>query len=483
MASYKPLILKDISLILPHKICFENFNASIPYGSKIAVMGNNGTGKSTLLKSIYGIDTPLEGEINIPDDNIVAYVPQIIENYDNLSGAQRFHKVLTQALCASPDILLLDEPTNHLDLSNRRELLNMLNRYTNTLIVSSHDPELLRLIDTIWNISDGHIEVFSGNYDDYQREISIKRAGLEARLSALEKEKKQAHKNLMQEQKRAANSRRHGEISKIRGKWAPIVAGGKKRQAQVTAGRKNSLINSKRDDINRQISELGVREVLAPSFTLPSGSARGNVLFVSDGAAGYSDKIILKDINLSLNAGEKIAVVGDNASGKSTLLKAVMDSSLRVGGVWQTPRLNNCAYLDQHYNNIRVAAKASAGVSALDVISSISPGWTHAEIRRHLNAFLFRKNEEVSADINTLSGGERARLSLAAIACRVPDILMLDEITNNIDLQTRLYTEDILKVYPGAMIIISHDMDFLESVGIDYILRVEDGTLKRGNLI
>lgn len=476
MTSHKSVIFKNVSLVLPHKICFEDFNAVVPSGSKIAVMGNNGLGKSTLLKAICALPTPVEGEITASSGCVIAYVPQIVENYSTLSGAQRFHKAFTEALAKRPDVLLLDEPTNHLDASNRYQLLNMLSRYNNTLICATHDPELLKTVDIIWHIAEGRINVFRGNYDDYLREMSLKRQSLQARLNSLEKEKILSHKKLMREQQRAAAARRHGEALNNNKKWAPIIAGGKKRLAQNTAGAKSVRLAAEREEINAEIGELNFRRHIAPSFNIPAGNIRGNVLFISGGAAGYDGKIILNDVNLSLNSGEKLALVGDNAVGKTTFFRAVADAKFRLGGIWQTPPVKSIGLLDQHYNNI------SGYKNALDLISSLSPSLSHGEIRRHLNDFLFRKNEEVSAPVNILSGGERARLSLAAISCLVPDLLLLDEITNNIDLETRGCIEDILRAYPGAFIIISHDMPFLRAVGVTCAVRIKDGRLIREDL-
>ncbi|MCL2888647.1 MAG: ATP-binding cassette domain-containing protein [Elusimicrobia bacterium] len=471
---HKPLALKNLSLVLPHKICFENFNASVPYGAKIAVIGVNGGGKTTLLRAIKEDKTLIDGEIAVPPGAVVSYVPQTVTEHDDLSGGQRFNKALSSALAAAPDILLLDEPTNHLDRANRKSLMNMLEYFKGTLIVVSHDPELLRNVGTIWNIENGAVNIFTGNYDDYMRESEIKRAGLNAKLESLEKEKKQNHRSLMAEQERAAKSRRHGELARDKGKWAPIIAGGMERRAEKTAGSKKSAIFDKKDEINEQIRALGVREIIKPSFNIPAGAQNGTALFIMDGAAGYGGKVVISGVNLTVAAGEKVAVTGDNASGKSTLFKAIMNPARRLGGTWDAPKTEEVGFLDQHYNNI-------AGTrNALDVISAAAPQWTHAEIRKHLNDFLFRKNEEVNLDISLLSGGERARLSLAAIAARVPRLLLLDEITNNIDLATRRHIEEILSAYPGAMIVISHEDDFINSVGVQTVYSFQNGTLKKG---
>lgn len=140
------LILKNLSLILPHKICFEDFSAEIPYGAKIAVIGDNGAGKSSLLKALAGEPTPVEGEIVTPPDLTLAYVPQTVLDRPDLSGAQRFHKKLTEALSRRPDILLLDEPTNHLDLRTKEYVAQILKAYPGAFLIVSHEPEFLKEI-------------------------------------------------------------------------------------------------------------------------------------------------------------------------------------------------------------------------------------------------------------------------------------------------------------------------------------------------
>lgn len=469
--AFKTLItLDNLSLILPHKNCFENFSATVPYGAKIAVTGNNGTGKSTLLKALNGQETFTEGAINT-HTSAIAFVPQTIEDYQNLSGGERFNKALGLALAQNPDILLLDEPTNHLDISNKKSLLAMLQRFRGALIVVTHDRELLRRADTIWHIHDGKITVFNGNYDDYAADISIQKSALESRLNNLEKNKKAMHKKLMKEQDRAAKSKKHGEAAKNSGKWAPIIAGAMQRKAQQTAGGKKRDIFTKKEDINEQIKSLGVTQHITPSFTLSGQSGSGAPLFIMEGSAGYGAKLILRDINITVNCAEKVAIIGNNACGKSTLFKAILGQAARLGGTWNAPNPAYIGFLDQHYDNLPRSATPA------QIIAAIKPQWQQADIRKHLNDFLFRKNEEANAFVQTLSGGERARLSLAAIACQVPRLLLLDEITNNIDLETKTHIEDILKTYPAAFMLISHDIDFVLNIGVDTIYKMQDGRL------
>jgi ATPase subunit of ABC transporter with duplicated ATPase domains len=453
---HKPIKIHDISLYFPHKVCFEDFSAQVLYGSKIGIIGRNGSGKSSLLKLLIGM---------IPPEVTIALVPQIIETEDPLSGGQRFNQALTAALSQIPDILCLDEPTNHLDRSNRQSLIRMLRSYPGTLLVVTHDKEVLRsLIETIWHIDQGKIISFSGSYDDYLRERAIERQSLEQEISRLNRDKKQMHESLMKEQHRAAKSKSKGEKSIDQRKWPTVVSKAKALNASETSGKKKSEIRSKKSNLLDKLSELKQPEMIVPTFSLSASEIGSNMLLsISKGAVGYSsDKMILKDINLSVSPRQHFALLGDNGSGKTTLVKAILrDPNLFTSGDWILPKPEDIGYLDQHYGTL------DSNQTILDFIQNLVPTWTQVEARRHLNDFLFRKNEEVNALISTLSGGEKARLSLAQIAAKTPRLLILDEVTNNIDLETKNHIIEVLKSYPGAMILISHDQDFFEEIGID----------------
>ena len=201
ICAHNPIQINNISLEFTHKTCFKNFTTQVTYGERIAIVGKNGSGKSTLLKILQGLIEPTDGIIKLPKEVQIGYVPQIIEETQEiatLSGGQRVNKALTKALSISPNILLLDEPTNHLDLNNRKSLLKMLRTYTGTLIIVSHDIELLsNYIDKLWHIDNNNIYMFSGNYNDYMREIHIKRNYIEQELFKLKHQKKEIHQNLM----------------------------------------------------------------------------------------------------------------------------------------------------------------------------------------------------------------------------------------------------------------------------------------------
>jgi ATPase subunit of ABC transporter with duplicated ATPase domains len=452
---HNPIFIKDFYLSFPHKTCFENFSATISFGDRIGVIGRNGSGKSSLLRMI----------VDNNSDVSTAIVPQIIDDFDSLSGGQRFNKVLSSALSKNPSLLLLDEPTNHLDLHNRRSLMRMLAGYFGTLIVVTHDREVLRnCVDILWHIDDGKIRIFRGKYDDYTDEIQHKRQSILHEMDLLDRGKKSMHQKLMKEQDRVAKSEASGRKKVESGRWMKSVGDLKGMKAEKSQGKKLTILDEKKRELSEQLAQIHLPEIIVPKFRLRHQDVgERTILSVVDGAVGYSeDKMILRNINLSVTSRERLAIVGNNGSGKTTLVRAILgDENIIKSGNWNVPNPWDVGYLDQHYGNL------DSGKSAMEIIAETAPTWTHAEIRRHLNDFLLRKNGEVNAAVKNLSGGERARLSLAKIAVNPPKLLILDEITNNIDLETRDHVTEILREYPAAMIVVSHDQDFLKEIKIE----------------
>ena len=473
---HKPITIKNISFSLPHKTCFEEFSAQIPYGSRIALIGQNGSGKSTFLNLLRGVLELTEGEISIPEDVTFGYVPQVIEDFDTFSGGQRLNKALTQALSLKPNVLLLDEPTNHLDRHNRKSLMRMLAHFPGTLIIVSHDVELLRhSIHTLWHIDQGKIHAFSGNYDDYRREVDIKRAGVEKELLTLNRQKKEMHQALMQEQHRASQSQAKGRKLIEQRKWPTVQSPTKFGRASSSFGQKKAAIGQKKQDLTDQLSALRLPEVIVPTFSLRSATLGDRpLLSVREGSVGYGGHPpLLTDLIFSIHSKDRIAILGENGTGKTTLIKAILnDPSVVKTGDWFLPKSLEIGYLDQHYGTLPY------DLSVFESIAALVPSWSHTEIRRHLNDFLFRKNEEINALIHQLSGGEKARLSLAHIAAKTPHLLILDELSNNLDLETREHVINVLKAYPGALLVISHDEDFLREIHISEAYEIENACLR-----
>lgn len=468
---HKPIFIKGLGLSFSNKLCFQNFSTKIHFGSRIAIIGRNGSGKSSLLNILRGELSTSDGEMVIPDDLCIGYVEQTIHDFNELSGGQRLNKRLSEALAQLPDLLLLDEPTNHLDQDNRKSLMRMLMHYQGTLIIVSHDTELLRnCIDTLWHIDNNKIYEFSGSYDDYIREITQKRSSIEKELASLKLVRQATHDALMKEQKRAAKSKAKGKKSIDQRKWPTVVSKTKALRAEQTSGKKKLAIDKKKQYLTEQLSDLRLPEIILPKFSLTAENiGSDNLLSISGADIGYSeDKIILKNVSLSLTGKERIAICGKNASGKSTLLKAILNQEqVFKTGVWYLPDHKDIGYLDQHYSNL------NPELSVIEHILELRPDWHEVDVRRHLNDFLFRKNEEVMQLATDLSGGEKARLCLAQIAANTPKLLLLDEVTNNLDLETKEHMVNVLREYPGGLIVISHDTKFLKEIGINNFYSVD----------
>ena len=472
---HRPISLEGVGLSFPNKTCFEGFSAQIYPGSRIAIIGRNGSGKSSLLNILRKKLPPSDGEVILPDNICIGYVEQTIDDFEDLSGGQRLNKRLSEALSQEPDILLLDEPTNHLDKDNRTSLKRKLRQFAGTLIVVSHDTELLReCVDTLWHVDNNKIHSFTCSYDDYVRIIKQKRSSIEKSLDSLKRDKKNTHHSLMGEQNRAAKSKAKGKKSIIQRKWPTITSNAKAQRSEQTSGKKKSAITKKKQQLSEQLSDLCLPEVILPKFSLTADRINTNILLSICRAdvSHTTDRLTLKDVNLSLGGAERIAICGRNASGKSTLLKAILDKDKYLTtGSWSLPNQAYIGYLDQHYSNLQPT------LSVIEHIEKIRPEWSGADAHRHLNDFLFRKQADILQLAENLSGGEKARLSLSIIAAKTPKLLILDEITNNLDLETKEHVIQVIKEYPGAIIVVSHEEDFLLSIGIDQLYTIAEGKL------
>jgi ATPase subunit of ABC transporter with duplicated ATPase domains len=323
---------------------------------------------------------------------------------------------------------------------------------------------LRNCVDTLWHIDNGKIHTFTGHYDDYLNEMSVRRASIELVLSRLQRQKKDMHQVLMKEQSRAAKSRAKGEKSISHRKWPTVVSNAKASRSQETSGRKKAEISDKKLELCQRLSSLRLPEIIKPKFSLSATDIEKKVIVsVSEGSVSYkNNKSLLSDINFSVMAGDRLAIAGDNGCGKSTLVKAIMnDPEILKSGNWHVPKWDEIGYLDQHYKTL------SSHLTVLETLENFIPYWKPVDLRRHLCDFLFRKNEEVNALVSTLSGGEKARLTLAQIAAKTPKLLILDEVTNNLDLDTREHVIQVLLGYPGSVIVISHDEDFLSAIDIN----------------
>jgi ATPase subunit of ABC transporter with duplicated ATPase domains len=386
-----------------------------------------------------------------------------------LSGGQQILLGLVRILATEPDFLLLDEPTNHLDQSNREKLFSFLQMWDGTVIIVSHDTQLLHTWPKkVWDIKHGEIIVFDGTYADYVRERDITEHQQVSKIDQLKREKKKLVKEKEDDRAREAQSKKMGEKKYAN---APrVLRNDKREQAADTTARKRNIITGKQEAVSRQLQDMYEHKVIVPKFDM-GGQKQYGLLSVYEGAVGYGDSTIVHDINLTVQPGERVAFVGDNGAGKSTVFKALLDDNLRKRGEWHVPAYKSIGCLDQKYSILGNAA------TPFDLIKTVRPEWPTIEIRSFLNDFLFCKNEEVNVSIVTLSGGEKARLALAYIAAQSPSLLLLDEVTNNVDITTRNHIIAVLNQFPGTLLVVSHDTDFLRAIGIQRLFMVGNGVV------
>lgn len=469
--THKPIIFDNVHLSFPQKVCFDRFSTQLHSGARVGLIGANGSGKSSLLKMIQGVQEIEIGKIHIPSGIHILYVPQHLPPENDSSGGEALFHRLHMAFEESPDVLLLDEPTNHLDQRHRQLFAHHLHRFPGTVIMATHDVAFLKNhTSEIWSICEGKIDLFSGCYDDYIRERKMVRTSLEAEVRRLSRAEKEIHQRRMKEQERAARSRASGEKKVANRRWLKSTGDLKAMKAEKSQGAKSRGLSEEREDLKIALSQCRRPESIVPTFDLSSKGGRERELIrIEQGAISYDGQTwILDNIHFALRSGERHVISGDNGFGKTTLIKAIMGyPDVLTKGTWTLPQREEIGYLDQHYDGISIDSRV------LDVIQECRPEWSHNDCRKHLNDFLFRKNEEVYAPVKTLSGGERARLCLAKISARPPELLILDEPTNNLDLETKQHLLDVLKVYPGAFILISHDRGFVEELEIEEELMME----------
>lgn len=448
---HAPIRITNLSLSFGEKTCFTDFDYTLYSGKKIAIVGDNGAGKSSLLQHILILCQ--ETDIS------VGYVPQIIDDLTMLSGGQRFNKKLSLVLAESPSVLLLDEPTNHLDKHNRQSLIRLLKHHVATQIIVSHDVELLNHhVDTVWHIVEGQIRVFHGKYADYLEQLQQEKNHFSSQLAQLKRAQKAQHEALMKEQERRKKKKAHGEKKYDKDKIALRSAQGR---GERTANKNNAYLNQIKSYISEQKNQLWQPEEVHYTFDFISGMDKKSGIHIQDGSCGYVTPL-LHHINLHIAGGNRVALEGPNGSGKSLLVKAILnDPIIQKSGDWKAPLSSDIAYLDQHYSLL------PQDKTVLEYLEQLYTSFTHVEWRHFLNQFLFRKNDEVNRSIRFLSGGEKARLSLAAIALQRPKLLILDEVTNNIDLTAKKHITQILKTYTGTLITISHEIDFLHAIEVN----------------
>ena len=508
------LIAENLSYELDStQTLFQGIHLSLSANDRVALVGSNGVGKSTLLKILAGQLQPTQGTVSC--NGSTYYLPQISTIRDtiqtesvldflstmsnewweiehilettfntvldlsllmqNLSGGELTKLFLATGLARSPNLLLLDEPTNHLDYLALEELRQFLCQFQGAFVIVSHKPFFLdQVTNTTWELTPVGLQVYGGNFSFYREQKQREQAAKMRSHETSRKELKRTKATALREQERAAQSSRRGRQRELGGDLPRIIAGGLKRQAEVTAGTQKVKHDQAIAATTQKVAETKVRTNKATSIQFEEKSHKHRKLIeITHANLWVEDRLLLKEIQLQVMSSDRIAISGTNGSGKSSLVKAILridSTSTSLQGDVQLADMKT-VYLDQSYELV------DRTQTALENMHRANPALNYQLLRQQLGHFLFF-NDEVHKSASVLSGGELARLAIAMITISELDLLILDEPTNNLDVTTVDQMVEALNEYEGAFWVISHDLDFLSRIDITRSLNLKHQILK-----
>lgn len=514
-----PVILTSVAYATPDGTRLFS-DLDLTFGPKrTGLVGRNGTGKTTILRLVSGELQPLSGSVSKPDR--IGMLRQLVQveggtvadqfsvredlarlgrveagtgseedvlqaNWTlpsrmaaaldsvglavepdrplaTLSGGQRTRVQLAALLFAEPDMILLDEPTNNLDAEGRAAVAEMLRKWRGGAIVVSHDRALLREMDAIVELTTLGARTYGGNWDAYAERKATELAAAEHRLDHAERTLKETERKTQQQRERQEQRNAAGKKMAARGGIPRIILGGKERRAEVTTGAKAQLADRLTAEAEADAAAARAEiEILTPlSVTLtPTGLPAGRTVLEASGLSGGPDGIeIIKDVDIKLIGPERVAITGPNGSGKTILLRLLTGAlPATAGTVRITPRH---AMLDQQVSLLDPA------LSIRDNFKRLNPAATENDCRAALARMMFRADAALQT-AGSLSGGEMLRAALAATigSDTPPELLILDEPTNHLDIHAIAAVEAGLRQYDGALLVVSHDRDFLEAIGV-----------------
>lgn len=388
---------------------------------------------------------------------------------EGLSGGEATRVTLLGAFLTRPDLLILDEPTNDLDLESRNALLSMVDAWRGGLLVVSHDRGLLRRVDRILALTPRGIQAYGGGYDHYrelrdQAAIAAEEAFTQARAA-----RRRLAAEAQRVREREAHKAARGARTRSDGSQSKLVLNAKREQSQKSAGRRGRTLEEQDQRARARVvaAQARVDEEARPRMDVgPSHLPAGKEVLMLD-AVGYrhpgASDYVLKDLTLTLRGPERVAVTGPNGSGKTTLLRLISgDLAPTRGSVRLGVSRGDMAYLDQ---TTRILAPDA---TVLACFRDAHPDLDEGFARHVLARFLF-PGDAALAPVSQLSGGERMRAGLACVlgGRRSPALLILDEPTNHLDLPSLETVEAAVGAFDGALVVVSHDPDFLEDVGVE----------------
>jgi ATP-binding cassette subfamily F protein 3 len=500
------ITINNITVRLGGQTIIDGASAAIPPGGRVGLIGRNGAGKSTLMKALIGQIDPDDGSIEMPRRTRLGYIAQEAPNgsispfeavlaadveraqlldeaehctdahrlgdihdrllaidaysapsraaiiltglgfdedmqarpLDSFSGGWKMRVALAALLFSAPDVLLLDEPSNHLDLESTLWLENFLKAYPGTLIVISHERDLLNnVVDTILHLQGGKLTLYPGGYDAFETQRAERAAQLAAARASQDAQRARLQDYVARNSARASTAKQAQSRAKMLAKMQPIAA---------------------------------LMEDPSLSFDFPSPDEMRPPLITLDLAAvGYDGKPILRRLNLRIDPDDRIALLGRNGNGKTTLARLLAAQLGPIEGAMQASGKMKVGYFTQYQ-----VEELASDDTPLEHMTRAMKGMTPGAVRAQLGRFGFSGNRAMTR-VGQLSGGERARLALALITRDAPHLLILDEPTNHLDVDAREALVQALNAFDGAVILISHDRHMVELTA-DRLVLVDEGT-------
>lgn len=511
---------------------FDNIQCTLQKGEKTALIGTNGSGKSTLLKLIAGKIPVQSGTIQQAVEPY--YIPQVFGQFDEytvaqvlgveaklhafheilsgnadetnlealdddwtiedrcrealnywelgdlefnrqlseLSGGQKTKVFLAGMLIHQAEWVLMDEPSNHLDQTSRKRLFDFVRTTSKTLLIVSHDRQLLNLVSKICELDKRGITVYGGNFEFYRERKAVELNALNQELNSMEKTLRKARDKERETMERQQKLDNRGKKKQEKAGVPTIMLNTLRNNAEKSTAKLKQAHADKVGGISGSLQEL--RKSLPDSDKLRVGFDsshlhRGKVLIKAEQLQfRYSDKVLWnKPQSFQINSGERIAIKGDNGSGKTTLIQLILGNLVPAeGSIFRS--LDQSVYIDQNYSLINNQLTVFEQASEFN-----QTGWMEHEVKTRLDYFLFDKNDW-DKPCSVLSGGERMRLILCCLALgtKAPDLMVLDEPTNNLDLESIEILTTAVREYEGTVLVVSHDEVFLEQINVERTLQL-----------
>ena len=518
--------ISDLTVSYGSWTLLDHISFHISESDKIGLVGKNGAGKSTVMKLICGEQSPTSGMVDKPAHINIGYLPQIMEHnrgrtvleeamtvFDVFKGMEKEIEEITlqlsertdyesaeysdlitrlndlndhlavshseppevqatrillglgfrddelsrrtetfsqgwnmrielaKILLGAPDVLLLDEPTNHLDIESIEWLEEYLKAFRGSLLLVSHDRKFLD------NVTNRTVEIMLGHIYDYKvpysQYVELRKERMAQQTAAYENQQRMIEKT-------------EEFINRFR--YKPT---------------KSNQVQSRIKALERlDRIEIDVEDKSAMHLRFPSASRTGDVVYKASGlTVGYPQKVVFRDADIEIKRGEKVALVGRNGEGKTTLMRVITGELDPISGESRVGHNVNIGYFAQNQEDI-----LDNSITVFDTLDRVAVGEIRTKLRDILGAFLF-KGEDIDKKVSVLSGGERARLGMAKLMLQSHNVLALDEPTNHMDIRSKDILKSALKAFDGTLIVVSHDRDFLDGL-VDKLYEFRDGRVK-----